>query len=69
MHSLCYAFVFQFQIGAIKRDARFPAECCNHISFNSKLVRLKVGFASMPCLWVRTRFNSKLVRLKARASL
>ena len=53
---------FQFQTGSIK-SRRFRLHLLIMLSFNSKLVRLKVPAGTNPQPW-KTGFNSKLVRLK-----
>ena len=60
--------LFQFQTGAIKRPFQILRIHYHRISFNSKLVRLKVCISSS----VRSHdssFNSKLVRLKVAPQL
>ena len=54
---------FQFQTGSIKAS-NAPTGSWSTISFNSKLVRLKLFPHPAKALHVRHRFNSKLVRLK-----
>ena len=54
--------LFQFQYGAIKRIS--SSSCCvNSLDFNSSMVRLKEGAATMN-LKLLSYFNSSMVRLK-----
>ena len=55
--------MFQFQTGAIKSGSAI-LQLAFHLSFNSKLVRLK-GHDAIIALRQTYSFNSKLVRLKA----
>ena len=55
--------MFQFQTGAIKSNKRLVNVRTDIQGFNSKLVRLKVDWASEKHQR-RNSFNSKLVRLK-----
>ena len=56
---------FQFQTGSIKRRQHLQFMVKRVLSFNSKLVRLKVWVHRTVC-FVCYSFNSKLVRLKVK---